>query len=121
MKNFGISRQALVAAVFGAAAVGTFTLSPKVFSPHADAQPIAIEAPQGAPLSFADLIERVEPSVVSVNVVSEREVGKLADMEQFFEQFRGMPGFDEFLQNREKEEKDKKTSQKQAPVASLKS
>lgn len=106
MKNFGISRQALAAAVFGAAAVGTFTLAPKVFSPLADAQPIAVEAPRGAPLSFADLIEQVEPAVVSVNVVSEREVGKLADMEQFFEQFRGMPGFDEFLQNREKEEKE---------------
>ncbi|KCZ93786.1 Do family serine endopeptidase [Hyphomonas johnsonii] len=104
MKKFGISRQALVAAVFGAAAIGTLTLAPKVFSPEAGAQPIAIEAPTGAPLSFADLIERVEPAVVSVNVVSEREVGKLADMEQFFEQFRGMPGFDEFLQDRQRKE-----------------
>tara|TARA_R110001606_G_scaffold99340_2_gene219212 strand:- start:406 stop:1941 length:1536 start_codon:yes stop_codon:yes gene_type:complete len=106
MKKFGISRQALVAAVFGAAAVGTLALSPKIFSPEAGAQPIAIEAPRGAPLSFADLIERVEPAVVSVNVVSEREVGKLADMEQFFEQFRGMPGFDEFLENRKQQQED---------------
>ena len=104
MKNFGISRQALVAAVFGVAAVGTLALSPNIFSQDAGAQPIAVEAPKGAPLSFADLIERVEPAVVSVNVISEREVGRLADMEQFFEQFRGMPGLDEFLQNRREQE-----------------
>lgn len=106
MKTFGISRQALVAALFGAAVVGTISVAPKVFSPEAGAQPISIEAPHGAPLSFADLIEQVEPAVVSVNVVTEREVGRLADMEQFFEQFRGMPGLDEFLEERRQEEED---------------
>ncbi len=106
MKTFGVSRQAMVAALFGAAAVGTLVVVPKVINPEAGAQPIAIEAPRGAPLTFADLIERVEPAVVSVNVVSEREVGQLADVEQFFEQFRGMPGFDEFLQKRQQEQED---------------
>ncbi|MCA8901857.1 MAG: Do family protease, partial [Hyphomonas sp.] len=104
--KLGISRQAMVAALFGAGAVGTLSIAPKVLSPHANAQPIAIEAPMGAPLTFADLIERVEPAVVSVNVVSEREVGNLGDVEQFFEQFRGFPGFDEFLEQRRQEQED---------------
>ena len=65
---------------------------------QADAQQIAIQAPRGAPLSFADLIERVSPAVVSVNVVTEREIGSLGDMEQFMERFRGMPGFDDFME-----------------------
>lgn len=113
MKTFGISRQALIAALFGAAVVGTISVAPSVLSPEAGAQPISIKAPQGAPLSFADLIEQVEPAVVSVNVVTEREVGQLADMEQFFEQFRGMPGLDEFLEERrrENEERDEPRTQ----------
>ena len=104
MKTFGISRQALAAALVGAAVMGGLAIAPKIFSPEAGAQPIAIEAPHGAPLSFADLVERVEPAVVSVNVVTEREVGALADVEQFFEQFRGMPGLDDFLEERRREE-----------------
>ena len=106
MKTIGISRQALVAALFGAAAVGTMAVAPKVFSPEAGAQPITVQAPHNAPLSFADLIEQVEPAVVSVNVTTEREVGRLRDMDQFFEQFRGMPGFDEFLEQRRQEQED---------------
>jgi len=98
--KLGISRQALVAALFGAAAVGTLSIAPQILSPEAGAQPIAIQAPPGAPMSFADLIERVEPAVVSVNVVSERKVNDSADMQQFFEQFRGLPGLDEFLEQR---------------------
>lgn len=106
MKTIGISRQAVVAALVGVAMVGSFSLAPQVFSPEAGAQPIQIEAPQGAPLSFADLIEQVEPAVVSVNVTTEREVGRLADMQQFFEQFRGMPGLDEFMEERRQEEEE---------------
>ena len=94
--KLGISRQAMVAALFGAAAVGTLWISPKILSPEAGAQPIAIQPPSGAPMSFADLIEQVEPAVVSVNVLSERKVNDLGDMEQFFEQFRGLPGLDDF-------------------------
>lgn len=111
MKTIGISRQAMAAVLVGAAAVGVFSFAPKVFNPEAGAQPIAIEAPQGAPLSFADLIERVEPAVVSVNVTTEREVGQLADMEQFFEQFRGMPGLDEFLEDRREQEEEEPQTQ----------
>ena len=53
MKTIGISRQAMVAALVGVAMVGSFSLAPQVFSPEAGAQPIQIEAPHGAPLSFA--------------------------------------------------------------------
>ncbi|HPE47408.1 MAG TPA: Do family serine endopeptidase [Hyphomonas sp.] len=104
MMKLGISRQAMVAALFGAAAVGTLSIAPKIINQEAGAQPIAVEPPGGAPMTFADLIERVEPAVVSVNVVSEREVGNLGDMEQFFEQFRGFPGFDEFLEQRRQQQ-----------------
>jgi len=104
--KLGISRQALVAALFGAAAVGTLSIAPQILSPEAGAQPIAIQAPPGAPMSFADLIERVEPAVVSVNVVSERKVNDDADMQQFFEQFRGLPGLDEFLEQRRQQEEE---------------
>ena len=97
--KLGISRQALVAALFGAAAIGSLSIAPQILSPEAGAQPIAIQPPAGAPMSFADLIERVEPAVVSVNVVSERKVNDLGDMQQFFEQFRGLPGLDDFLRN----------------------
>ncbi|HCX09903.1 MAG TPA: hypothetical protein DHU81_06035, partial [Hyphomonas sp.] len=106
MKTIGISRQAMVAALVGVAMVGSFSLAPQIFSPEAGAQAIQIEAPRGAPLSFADLIEQVEPAVVSVNVTTEREVGRMADMQEFFEQFRGMPGLDEFMEQRRQEEEE---------------
>ncbi len=98
MKSIGTSGRALLAAVAGAAAVGIFALGPQLFTPDADARPITVQAPLGAPISFADLIERVEPAVVSVNVVSEQEVASLGDMQEFFERFRGMPGFEDFME-----------------------
>lgn len=106
MKTFGVSGRTLAAAMLGASLLGAVALGPKVFNHSADAQPIAIKAPQGAPLSFADLIERVSPAVISVNVVSEQKVGNLGDMEQFFEQFRGMPGLDEFLEEKRREQEE---------------
>lgn len=104
MSKFGVSAQALVAAAFGAAIVGTAIAVPKFLTPEAGAQPIAIQAPPGAPLSFADLIEKVEPAVVSVNVVSTQDLSSLGDMDQFFEQFRGMPGLEEFFERRRQEQ-----------------
>jgi len=97
--TFTRSGKTLAAALFGAVATGALILAPKYLS-AADASPIEIEAPEGAPVSFAELIDKVSPAVVSVNVVSEREVGDLADMERFFEQFRGMPGFEDFMDRR---------------------
>ncbi len=106
MRTFGVSGQTLAAAMLGASLLGAVALGPKVFNHAADAQPIAIEAPRGAPLSFADLIERVSPAVISVNVVSEQAVGDLGDMEQFYEQFRGVPGLDEFMEEKRREQEE---------------
>lgn len=100
MRKFGISAQALVAAAFGAAIMGSAISVPKLMAQDAVAQPIAIQAPPGAPLSFADLIEKVEPAVVSVNVISTQDVGRLGGSEEFLEQFRGVPGLEEFFQQR---------------------
>jgi len=56
-------------------------------------------APNGAPMSFADLIERVSPAVVSIEAegaVSREEMPDLSEMppqlREFFERFGGMPG-----------------------------
>ncbi|MDJ0920537.1 MAG: Do family serine endopeptidase [Henriciella sp.] len=89
MKLFGISGNALVAGLIGAGAMGALVWGPQNF--EASANPIVLEAPAGAPLSFADLIESVSPAVVSVNVVSEREASDLSELERFFDRFRGGP------------------------------
>jgi len=104
MKSFGISRQALVAAVAGAGLTGALVYAPQTFQQADAKQPITIEAPAGAPLSFADLIDEVSPAVVSVNVVSEREISSMGDMEEFFERFRGLPGFDDYMRERQQDE-----------------
>jgi serine protease Do len=104
MNKFGVSAQTLIAAAFGAAIMGSAFAVPKLFAPEAGAQPIAIQAPPGAPLSFADLIEKVEPAVVSVNVVSTQDLSDLGDMDQFFEQFRGMPGLEDFFEQRREQQ-----------------
>ncbi len=91
MKLFGISRNALVAGLVGAGAMGAFLLGPQF--PNADANPITLEAPQGAPLSFADLIEQVSPAVVGVRVRTEIQLTdrQLSDRERFLEQFGLIP------------------------------
>ena len=103
MKAIAISKQALVAGVFGAGVAGAFFYAPPVFQQASAKQPISIQQPNGAPISFADLIEEVSPAVVSVNVVSEREVTGMGNMEEFFERFRGLPGFDDYMREREEE------------------
>ena len=87
MKLFGISRNAMVAGLVGAGAMGTFLLGPQF--PNADANPITLEAPAGAPVSFADLIEQVSPAVVGVRVRTEIQLSdrELTDRERFLEQF----------------------------------
>ena len=76
------------------AAAGAVAISPMTSS-KVEAQEISIRAPAGAPMSFADLIERVSPAVVSVQVVTsvsaENQFGDL------FERFRGLPGFEDFM------------------------
>ncbi len=109
MKLFGISRNALIAGLVGIGAVGALSIGPTVL--EADAKPISIEAPAGAPLSFADLIEQVSPAVVSVNVVSEQERSDLSELERFFERFRGGPGLPEDEGDDEDSEEDAPTRQ----------
>lgn len=98
--RFGVSAKALIAAAVGAGAMAAFAFGPQLSQP-ADANPIVIQAPHDAPVSFADLIEQVSPAVVSVNVVSVREED---DLEAFMEQFRGMPGLEDFLERRRQEQ-----------------
>ncbi|MHA7856508.1 MAG: Do family serine endopeptidase [Henriciella sp.] len=87
MKLFGISRNALVAGLVGAGAMGAVLLGPQF--PNADANPITLEAPSGAPVSFADLIEQVSPAVVGVRVRTEMQLTdrELSQRERFLEQF----------------------------------
>jgi len=89
MKLLGISRGALLAGLVGAGAMGGLVMGPQLL--QADARPITVQAPAGAPVSFADLIEQVSPAVVSVNVVSEQEVSDLSELERFFDRFRNGP------------------------------
>jgi serine protease Do len=119
MSKFGVSTQALVAAAVGAAIMGSAVAIPKLLSPEAGAQPIAIQAPPGAPLSFADLIEKVEPAVVSINVISTQEVSQLGDMEQFFEQFRGVPELDDFFEQRRQQEQEQDEDPRSREARSL--
>lgn len=79
---------------FAAGLVAAVAMSAIATAPGAVAQkPIAVTPPAGAPMSFADLIERVSPAVVSVQVTTEI---KVADRNSAFNPFRGLPGFDEY-------------------------
>lgn len=91
MKLFGISRNAMVAGLVGAGAMGAILLGPQF--QIADAKPITLETPLGAPVSFADLIEQVSPAVVGVRVRTEIEPAdrELSDRERLLEQFGLIP------------------------------
>lgn len=104
MNLFGKTTTAYAGLLLGGAAMGALLLGPQ-FSQSADADPIKIEAPRGAPISFADLIESVSPAVVSVNVRGERQVGSNA-RDQLLERFRGLPGLEDFLEERRREEEE---------------
>src|SRR5262245_57296077 len=87
-------------AIAGGAALALFTgfaAAPTLLSRSANAQeinPSAIAPPAGAPMSFADLIERVRPAVVSVTV-RQRPDAATAQVPE------GLPpGFEEFFRNR---------------------
>src|SRR5262245_15107507 len=89
-------------AIAGGAALalfGGFAVAPTLLSRAASAQeinPSAIAPPAGAPMSFADLIERVRPAVVSVTVRQRPDAATQALPEGlppgFEEFFRGRPG-----------------------------
>ncbi|MAK62682.1 MAG: Do family protease [Ponticaulis sp.] len=95
MKALGLSATLLAGTTLGAVVI-----APAVSQTAAE-EPITIEQPFGAPISFADLIDRVSPAVVSVNVVSETEFERPPGMEEFFEFFRNRPEFDDYFRDRE--------------------
>ena len=89
-------------AIAGAGAIvlfAGFAAAPMVLSRTADAQeitPSRIAPPGGAPASFADLIERVRPAVVSISVRQAPNTATGPSLEGlppgFEEFFRGRPG-----------------------------
>lgn len=85
--------------IAGGAALALFAglaAAPALVSRPADAQEIVVAAPAGAPMSFADLIERVRPAVVSISVrqrPSEAGGPSVEGLPPGFEEFfRGQPG-----------------------------
>ncbi len=89
-------------AIAGGAALALFAGfagAPILFSRAAGAQeinPSAVAPPSGAPMSFADLIERVRPAVVSISVRQRPDAARQQSLEGlppgFEEFFRGRPG-----------------------------
>ncbi|MEZ5996036.1 MAG: Do family serine endopeptidase [Hyphomonadaceae bacterium] len=89
-------------AIAGGAALALFAgfAAPSFFTHSAVAQEInpsgAMSAPAGAPMSFADLIERVRPAVVSISVRQRPDAATGPSLEGlppgFEEFFRGRPG-----------------------------
>jgi serine protease Do len=96
-------RISLAAGLLAAAATSVSLLAPEALAQQqqtkqltaaqAATKPLVVAAPAGAPMSFADLIDRVSPAVVSVEVFTEIKQEKLAKQ---FNPFRGLPGFDEY-------------------------
>lgn len=117
-KTLPLASLAFAAVLLGGVAIGALG-SGNLSATQADAQQIAIQPPRGAPLSFADLIERVSPAVVSVNVTTEREVGPSGDLEDFEERFGEVPpGFREYFE-RFREERGEDDEPQTRPGAAL--
>ncbi|MGQ0456672.1 MAG: Do family serine endopeptidase [Hyphomicrobium sp.] len=87
------SRPALAALAAVAALGAAATLDATPVRAEAPAAGATVQTPFGrAPLSFADLIEKVKPSVVSVSVVNDGGASKLADKGKDKEKGRSGPG-----------------------------
>ncbi len=88
MKSMLVAGAATVTAFAGFAAAPTF------LAERAEAQRItvpAVSAPGGAPASFADLIQRVSPAVVSISVRQKAGAAQRTDVENL------PPGLEEFM------------------------
>ncbi|MGE0741052.1 MAG: Do family serine endopeptidase [Hyphomonadaceae bacterium] len=92
-------RRTLIAGGAAAALFAGFAAVPTIVSWPASAQeinPTAVAPPNGAPMSFADLIERVRPAVVSISVRQRPDAATSQALEGlppgFEEFFRGRPG-----------------------------
>jgi len=64
------------------------------------AQEIVVDPPKGAPISFADLIERVSPAVVSIQAVGGRGDEEEAEGPQLPPGLENFPGLEEFFRRR---------------------
>ena len=89
-------RQTLIASGAALALFAGLAAAPALVSRPADAQEIVVAPPAGAPMSFADLIERVRPAVVSISVRQRPSAAGGPQLEGlppgFEEFFRGQPG-----------------------------
>jgi len=102
------AKGATLAALAGAAlATGALAVHPSFAQLAPDAQ--SVETPMGrAPLSFADIVDRVKPSVVSISVVAGGNSGKVASkgkngMPEGFPDIPEDSPFYEFFKNLPKE------------------
>lgn len=90
-------RRTLIAGAAALALFAGFAAAPAVIQASAqEINPGAVAAPSGAPMSFADLIERVRPAVVSISVRQRPDAATSPTIEGlppgFEEFFRGRPG-----------------------------
>lgn len=84
----------LVAGAAAVTAFASFAAAPAILADRAEAQKINVPAvvpPGGAPASFADLIQRVSPAVVSISVRQKANASERADVENL------PPGLEEFM------------------------
>jgi serine protease Do len=81
----------LVAGASAAALFLGFAAAPTLTAVKADARQIVVQPPQGAPMSFADLVERVSPAVVSIQVRTKPQTSEGPGGGEL------PPGFEEFL------------------------
>jgi len=95
----------LAAALFGGVCGAALVAGPHLVG-QVEARPIAIMPPAGAPMSFADLIDRVSPAVVSLTVVVGAEESE-EEMSELMERFRNFPGFEDFLHRQRPDDEDR--------------
>lgn len=96
MKNVLLSGVAAIT-VFAGLSAAPLALAP------ATAQQIVIDPPKGAPVSFADLIEKVSPAVVSIE--ARGKVGGDDEEPAIPPGLENVPGFEEFLRRFREEQR----------------
>ena len=64
-------RKLTIGAIAAVTLIAGVAIAPALLSSRVDAKEIVIAPPTGAPMSFADLIEKVSPAVVSIAVRSQ--------------------------------------------------
>ena len=91
-----LTKRLILSATVAALSLGVATTA--VVSAQEAPSAYAYGAPNGAPMSFASLIERVSPAVVSIEAEGSVDAGDAPDLSQlppqfreFFERFGGMP------------------------------